>query len=726
MDSLPELLVDPPWEKAARRSALTGQKEPAQRVVPGLEPPSGLAVAWAPGWREQWREAPVYLSAYTRTLDELINNYLAGQPVYPPIEAAMLATGPEERIRPLVPDWRPKYITPRFGQYLRRIVERYEGEARPAMLYCAGLSAPYCGEALLPYLDAEVVRLMADWMFRLKSAHHFTRDYFTGHGLATVPFLVPDAVGKARPSRRKATAALALVAAEHGVDAVVKAARVFGDEPAEIVAEALSAGTPIPGVHGKPAESPKPPRLAWLDVAALPRPVLRDSGEALPPAATGNLVSLLALSGQTPYEGLPEIFDLCAPGSLAAFSWAIFEAWRAAGEPSRNGWVLSQLAWLGDDGTVRRLTPIIRVWPGQSGHAKAVKGLEVLTAIGTDVALIHLNGIAQKVKFNGLKRAARRAIAEVAESRGLTPDELADRLVPDFGLDAEGGLTLDYGPRSFRVSFDEQLKPYVTDSDGKPRKTLPQPGAKDDPGKAPAAYQRYAALKKDVRTIAADQIRRLEAAMVAGRRWTPEEFRASFADHPLIRHIARRLVWLADDRSFRIAEDRTLADSADTEFTLPASARIGIAHPLHLGEDAAAWSELFADYEITQPFPQLGRPVHALTGDERAASRLAAFAGARVPTGMVLGLIRYGWERGIPQDGGVEHDISLQVTPDRAIMIYLDPGIAAGAVDVFPEQTIREVLIYKTGGVKGDAAFGELDPVIASEVLAQLTALTGG
>ncbi|WP_395109469.1 DUF4132 domain-containing protein [Actinomadura sp. SCN-SB] len=316
-----------------------------------------------------------------------------------------------------------------------------------------------------------------------------------------MPFLVPDAVGKARPPRRKATAALAWVAAEHGADAVVKAARVFGDEPAEIVEEALSAGTPIPGVHGKPGEeSPK----------------------------------------------------------------------------------------------------------------------------------------------------------------------------------------------------------------------------------APAAYRRYAALKKDVRTIAADQIRRLEAAMVAGRRWTPEEFRASFADHPLIRHIARRLVWLADDRSFRIAEDRTLADSADTQFTLPASARIGIAHPLHLGEDAAAWSELFADYEITQPFPQLGRPVHALTGDERAASRLAAFAGARVPTGMVLGLIRYGWERGIPQDGGVEHDISLQVTPDRAIMIYLDPGIAAGAVDVFPEQTIREVLIYKTLGVKGDAAFGELDPVIASEVLAQLTALTGG
>jgi hypothetical protein len=733
-DALPEevpgILADPPWERAARRPKPAKPKEPKARVVEGLEPPSGLAVAWAPGQREKWAATRLY--DYPKNdWNQRIDQYLAGpRSMYPPTEASMFAAGPEDRIRPLLPEWRVRYVTPYFSRYLKPTVARYELEARDAMLHCAGLDAPATGAALLPYLDAEVALLMADWMFRLKTAQDFTRDYFAQHGLAAVPFLVPDAVGRRRPPRRKATAALALVAEEHGADEVVRAAaRVHGDEAAEIVAEALSAGAPVADVHRKPAEGPpKRPKLPWLDVAALPRPVLRASGHALPPAATANLVSLMALSGDEPYEGLPEVFGLCEPGSLAELSWAVFEAWRAAREPSRSGWVLSQLAWLGDDETVRRLTPVIRVWPGQSGHAKAVRGLEVLTAIGTDVALIHLDGIARKVKFTGLRDAAQRAITGVAEARGLTTEQLADRLVPDFGLDAEGGLHLSYGPRGFRVSFDEQLRPQVVDDSGRLRKALPKPGVKDDPELAPTAHKRFAALKKDVRTIAADQVRRLETAMVTGRRWTPEEFRAYFAGHPLIWHIARRLVWLAGDRPFRIAEDRTLADAEDAAFTLPEGAEVGIAHPLHLGGELAAWSQVFADYEITQPFPQLGRAVHALTDAERGASRLARFEGVTVPTGRVLGLTRHGWERGIPQDGGVEHEISLRVADDRWIVIDLDPGIAVGAVDVFPEQTLRQVMIgtssYVYGSKKGDRRFGELHPVTASEVLAALTDLT--
>ncbi|MFC5749112.1 DUF4132 domain-containing protein [Actinomadura rugatobispora] len=727
---IPGILADPPWEQAARRPKPAKPKEPEARVVDGLEPPPGLAVSWAPGQREKWAATKLYLSS-SNDLDRLIDEYVADQrSMYPPTEASMFAGGPEDRIRPLLAEWRVRYVTPSFFRYLKPTVARYELEARDAMLHCAGIDAPAAGSALLPYLDAEVALLMADWMFRLKTAQDFTQAYFRQHGLDAVPFLVPDAVGKRRPPRRKATAALALVAEEHGLDAVVKAARVHGDEAADIVAEALSAGAPVADVQKKPAEGPpKPPKLPWLDVAALPRPVLRGSGRALPPAATANLVSLLALSsGDEPYEGLAEVFELCKPGSLAALAWAVFEAWRAAREPSRNGWVLAQLAWLGDDETVRRLTPVIRVWPGRSGHAKAVRGLEVLTAIGTDTALIHLDGIARKVKFTGLREAARRAIAGVAKARGLTSEQLADRLVPDFGLDAEGGLHLAYGPRGFRVAFDEQLRPLVTDDSGKLRKALPKPGVKDDPELAPAAHKRFAALKKDVRTIAADQVTRLETAMVTGRRWTPEEFRAYFAGHPLIWHIARRLVWLAGDRAFRIAEDRTLADVEDAAFTLPDAAEVGIAHPLHLGGRLGAWAEVFADYEITQPFPQLGRAVHALADGERGSSRLARFEGVTVPTGKVLGLTRHGWERGAPQDNGIEHEISLRVAGGRWVVIDLDPGIAVGAIDVFPEQTLRRVMIgtrsFAFGSEEGDRRFGELDSVTASELLATLTDLS--
>ena len=57
---------------------------------------------------------------------------------------------------------------------------------------------------------------------------------------------------------------------------------------------------------------------------------------------------------------------------------------------------------------------LVREWPGQSQHARAVHGLECLAAIGSDVALMQLNGIAQKLKFKGLQNQARELMNRMA------------------------------------------------------------------------------------------------------------------------------------------------------------------------------------------------------------------------------------------------------------------------------------------------------------------------
>jgi hypothetical protein len=506
---------------------------------------------------------------------------------------------------------------------------------------------------------------------------------------------------------------------------------VLGGEAAGAI-EVLLAADPLEALPTK-----MPTAGEWIDPAVLPQVLLRGGERALPVAALGHLLTMLAMSkpGEA-YAGVGMVRELCDPESLAEFSWALFQRWQASGAPSKDGWALAQLGLLGDDETVRRLTPVIRAWPGEGGHKQAVNGLEVLAAIGSDVALMHLYGISQKVKFKGLKTRAQEKIDEVATELELTPEQLADRLVPDFGLDADGSLVLDYGPRRFVVGFDEQLRPVVADEDGKLRKALPKPGAKDDAEPASAAYKAFAGLKKDVRTVAADQLRRLETAMVTGRRWTPGEFRDHLVNHPLIWHIARRLVWVSEDggtaTAFRIAEDRTFAGVEDDGFGLPDPARVGIVHPVHLGDALGAWSEVFADYEILQPFPQLGRTVHALTEQERGSGRLKRFEDLKVPFGKVLGLVRRGWERGEPQDAGGERWISRRLAGDRYVVIELDPGISVGAVDASGDhQSLRYVWLgtepgdyrYRPGRDDSPLKFGELDPAIASEILADLTTL---
>ncbi|WNV92158.1 DUF4132 domain-containing protein [Umezawaea sp. Da 62-37] len=449
----------------------------------------------------------------------------------------------------------------------------------------------------------------------------------------------------------------------------------------------------------------------------LPPVLLRGTNQALPAEAVGTLLTLLALS--TPNDGhadLKAVREACDEVSLARFSWELFEVWRANGMPATDGWVFTALGLLGDDEVARGLVPLIRAWPGESQHPRAVTGLDVLAAIGTDAALTALNSIAQKAEFAGIKRKAREKIGEVAAGMGLTAEELGDRLVPDLGLDDASSTVIDYGTRRFTIGFDEQLRPFVLDESGKRLKALPKPGAKDDVEVAPAEHKRFARLKKDVRTIADDQIVRLERSMMLERRWPAAEFRAYLVAHPLLRHLVRRLVWTTGDgRSFRVAEDGTFADVRDETFPLPDDAVVGVAHPLHLGEDVAAWAEVFADYEVLQPFPQLVRPVRRFTEAELSSRVLERFKDVEVGIGGVLRLTRGAWKRGAPMDAGIEHAITRPLPGGGSIEVTLDPGIVIGEPHEAGPQVLREI------GLVGERrTFADLSPVTASEVLAEL------
>ncbi|XVQ09683.1 DUF4132 domain-containing protein [Spirillospora sp. CA-255316] len=719
---LPPLLAEPPWTRPRAKT------KPV--VIKDLPSPGTRAVTWEQGEREAWLAETPFLWQWADRLDpeEQAAQFAAGTLVnhHQPV---LFVKGPEDLVRPLLAGWEPPDVW-EPADWMRVVVARFEADAAGAALFAARRNpAGNVAGILLPLLTDEIARTMADWLARLKTAGRTARAWFARHGLAAVPALLPDALGKAGASRRAAEAALRLLAGRHGAEPIVEAARVHGDKAAAAI-EAMLAADPLDNLPRKI------PAVDWADPRVLPRILLRGRAHALPDDATGHVLTMLAMS--TPgdaYAGVQAVRELCDPASLAEFGWALFRWWETCGARPDDGWALTQLALIGDDETVRRLTPVIRAWPGDGGHAKAVTGLDVLAAIGTDTALMHLHAIAQRVKFKALKRRAQEKIGEVAAELELTADQLADRLVPDFGLNAAGTLTLDYGPRRFTVGFDEQLRPTITDEDGTARKSLPKPGAKDDPELAPAAYKRFSALKKDVRTVAADQLTRLETAMVTRRRWPFGEFRDLLAGHPLVRHLVARLVWLAEHDgqviAFRVAEDGTYADAADDAVTLPERAGIGIAHPLDLGGTVPAWGELLADYEIIQPFPQLGRTVHTLTDAEREAGHLERFADLKVPARAILGLTGRGWERGAPQDAGVECWISRRVGPGRHVVIDFDPGFPVGDPDGMGDQTIDGVRLRARPedtyfGVRdGDTSlrFGDLHPVTASEILADLHTL---
>ncbi|SEQ30884.1 DUF4132 domain-containing protein [Lentzea albida] len=708
-DQLPALLVAPPW---------LHRKKPVKPVVLADLPSPEPTMAWHPGEREEWLGCGAEWRQDHHDWRKLLGDYLAGTIGYYDNDLFLLA--PDDEVRHLLADWKPNYS---YGveEWGKNLAARFGLDAAPALARHVQSSPAGTGMVLLPFATPEVATQMADWFSRTKQARRWALDWMGRHREQAARLLVPAASGKAGIPRRNAETALRYLHNNLGVDVAAVAAECGAGAAIDVVlsvdpVDVLPAKLPVIG--------------EWADTRLLPQVSLADRRHALPAEAAGNLLMTAALSkpGEL-YAGLPIVREALDRDSLAAFAWAVFQAWEQAGSPSKESWALSALGWFGDDSTVRALSPLIRRWPGESQHARAVSGLDVLAEIGSEVALSHLNSIAEKVPFKGLKTRAQEKVAQIAAELGLSRDQLSDRLVPRLGLDDAATLVIDYGQRQFTVGFDEQLKPFVLDPDGKRRKDLPKPGAKDDQDKAPLEHKRFTALKKDVRTIAADQIQRLERAMVDQRTWSAEEFLTVLVDHPLLWHLVRRLVWITDEgTSFRLAEDRTLANVDDDEFTLPENAVVRVAHAVDLKAEASAWGEIFADYEILQPFPQTGRPYHLLESGEDLLPQLKKFCATPYPIGKILGLTKKGWVRGAPQDAGVECWITRPFPGGGALVASLEPGIAVGAIDVFPEVGFSDMWFSPNGhgtwSAPKDAPDSHpIDPITLSELFTELESL---
>ncbi|MCC7534579.1 MAG: DUF4132 domain-containing protein [Deltaproteobacteria bacterium] len=493
------------------------------------------------------------------------------------------------------------------------------------------------------------------------------------------------------------------------------------DAPPRALAEALAK-----------ARSLKVP--GWVEPAVLPPVVVE--GRRLAEADVRALIGALAASTlEEPHPLVRQVAALATPPSRDRFAWRLFTAWLAEGAPSKERWALCALGHLGSDESALELAPMIRAWPGESQHQRAVLGLDVLATLGSDVALVQLSGIAQKVPFQALKKRAGECMERIAAARGLTRDELEDRVVPDGGFDATGKRTLSFGKRSFEVVLGPEGVPMVRDADGTRRADLPKPNAKDDAAVAASAVAEWKTLKKALRETVKVQYERLEQAMVTGRAWRPDTFDAVVARHPLMRHLAATLVWSAwkDGKllqTFRLAEDGTLADAKDDRCVLrPDATEVRIAHPLDLDDATkAAWGGVLGDYEILAAFPQLGRTVFALTDDERRGDDLVArFAGREWGVGAFVGhMRRRGWTHGAPQDGGHVSD-HTKAFPFAGVTAVLEHnGYPIGALEYADPQRIEHVYF-----VRGDAdtwksrqsrvKLAAVDPKVVSEVVFDLT-----
>jgi len=431
------------------------------------------------------------------------------------------------------------------------------------------------------------------------------------------------------------------------------------------------------------------------------------------------------------------------PESAATFALALLNAWIAEDFHGRYDWIGTALGAMGDDRVAFGLKPHLKRLShrraSDSDRKKAMGLMHVFGDIGTDSALLVLIGLGQANTRPSVFEAAWGVIRQAAGRRRITPAQLEDRVAPDCGLDERGGRVFDYGPRQFHLVFDEDFRPRLRHPDGGLTESLPAAASGDDAEKVEACLADWALMSRQLEEILDIQTERLRRSMVQGRRWSAEDWTTWILGHPLMVNYAQRLVWALHDAdgkvaaTVRAAEDRTLVDLEDDEVPL-GDHTVSLAHPAMLSaDDRGAWSDHLADYEILQPFPQLGRPVHIPSEAEATAEALTRWASANIDARQLYeSLLGRGWDR----DGGYGQRIHfMKHFPDKKLQagVKMDPGYSAGGIDWAGPQSLPKVWFASTekGAAWDDESadlvpLDQVDPVVFSEVVVDVVAAASG
>lgn len=642
--------------------------------------------------------------------------------------------------------------------------------ARATEAIAAGLAAPknpervrYLGmvEAwMLPDLEPLLWKLMEDTS---KPTREATAALLAGQGAVAIPRAAALLAARRATTRLAAVSLLARLPGDAGAEEARATLRARLDaEMDETVREALlnalpDAAPPAPGpvpresldaLVGRTADMYKRSPAAWLDEAQLPPLFLTGAAEPLPPAAVRFLLHRQArgkeIDADTQARPLLDALDRARSGD---FALAVLQGFLASSQAAGDRWALAVAGLLGDGRTLRGLVRQIPEWVDRGRGKLAEYAAEAVALLGTDEALLALDALSirYRSKNKNVGTAATTAFARAAEARGLTTDELGDRVVPRLGFPPEGGpRVVAVGERRVEVRVGLDFKLALLDADSH-RKVAAWPA-----GMPPEIKAEMKETTAALREAAKAQTLRLENQFVRQRRWPVARWRELFLAHPLLVPFAVRLVWgeyAADDgrekprTTFRALPDGVLTDTDDDTPALGPDAFVGIVHPLELDADhLQTWQTHLDDYEVETQFPQLGRPVVVVAPEQAGDKSFDAAGGAEVNAlGFKSRTEKRGWTRGSVVDGGGVY-FYTQRFPGAAVdaILHLEGmHVAAGMDDTV---TLRHLQFVRAGSVKIAGytydvpsddqdprliALGDVPPVVFSEAAGGVRSIAG-
>lgn len=299
----------------------------------------------------------------------------------------------------------------------------------------------------------------------------------------------------------------------------------------------------------------------------------------------------------------------------------------------------------------------LKRWYGiRAAQSKAL--VQMLAWVDHPLATQLLLSVANRFRTKSIREEAEKSVKKMADHRGWTMDELADRTIPSGGFEKTGKMELEYGSRTFTCRLDENFKISISNETGKVVKSLPNAAKADDPDKVKAAKQNLSLAKKTVKSVLKLQKERLYESMCTQRQWKYRDLKDYLFTHPIVSRYCRQLVWVKKENSsiitFRPLDDGSLTDHRDNEVILEETAVVRLAHSCNTDEKTgAAWPVHFRDYGVTPLFTQFRQERYILKEEDKNLTEIVEFQGYMLDNFTLRGMAtKLGYTRGEAEDGG--------------------------------------------------------------------------
>lgn len=413
-------------------------------------------------------------------------------------------------------------------------------------------------------------------------------------------------------------------------------------------------------------------------------------------------------------EKIREFLD---ENDLRIFTKRLYEYWLEKAADTKYKNLLLPYLISANTSDIAEFKKQLDTWTENSRGALAAFGVSVMAFNSMNITLLLIDAISKKYKNKQVKEAAQNAIEAAADLLGISKEALGDKIVPDLGFNQNRERWFDFGPRKFKGILSEKLQVFVYDASGKQLKNLPKPGAKDDKELAEEACQAFKDLKKQLKTVVANQKIRLEEAIMTGRKWEKTDWEQLFVHNPVMNGFAIGLIW--EERSpdgtitgtFRYMEDGSFNSEEEEEYELSEQSEIMLLHPLDVSEELIEkWKEQLEDYEIEQPVNQLSMPVFRLSSDELKDKAVNRFEGKQVYFGTIRSVMdKYGWQKtSIVDAGGYEgyyYEDSASNIGVQMLFDFVYVGISADEL-----VTIKTLEFYQKGRIEyGSYLYDEIN-----------------